>query len=337
MSGNPFSSEIYTREWARHFGGEKRSHTFGLIEGVQFIKHPSLPYYFNLGHTHTKGIKYVLHPEPNNKASGKTFLIYDVPDYSVVPIGHSAIVKRYRIRQYPGYSLKMDAMDSLDEYLLAGFSSKTRNKLRGYIKKMESDFEVTYTMYYGEIARSVYDDLLNHMKRLMEKRFAGKKEFNNNLDPQEWAFYEDVFFPLILTKQASLFVTYCNGEPVGMMLNYMSDSRLLGAMTVFDTDLYQYSVGSVSIMKQIDWCLQNNIRILDFSKGDFDYKRRWSNFSYHYEYHILFDPTSFVSVSVAFVLKLAYSLKFFLRNLGLSHWLNRVRFAFYKGHRTNSA
>ena len=41
---------------------------------------------------------------------------------------------------------------------------------------------------------------------------------NNNLYPEEWAFYHDVAFPMILEKKASLFVVYETSNPIAVTL-----------------------------------------------------------------------------------------------------------------------
>lgn len=92
---------------------------------------------------------------------------------------------------------------------------------------------------------------------------------------------------MILEKKASLFIIYDGEKPIGIMLNFMSNNILFGTMSVFDIAYAKYNVGSVNIMKLIEWCLNNHIKFLDFSKGHFDDKVRWTNVAYYFEYYIL--------------------------------------------------
>ena len=61
-----------------------------------------------------------------------------------------------------------------------------------------------------------YDYVFSYFKTLLRKRFFSKKTNNNNLNPQEWAFYKDVTLPMIRNKEAALFVTYDENKPIAI-------------------------------------------------------------------------------------------------------------------------
>ena len=69
---------------------------------------------------------------------------------------------------------------------------------------------------------------------------------------------------------------------LGCELNFSEDT-LFDAITVFDIDYSKFHLGSITIMKLIEWCIENEIKILDFSKGYFEYKRRWCTKIYDFE------------------------------------------------------
>jgi len=328
MRSNPFSSQPFTGIWCRHFLAEGATREFDVFREVRFARHPRLPFYYNLGGVHTKGITYRINPAVSSGYGKKVFLLYDVPDFENIPLEGPGSLKRYKVRQYPGYALRLDAFSDFEAYLASTFKGKSRNKLRSYVKRLESSFKIRYEMFWGEIPADTYDHLFRKLEALMARRFDEKQEYNNNLEPQEWNFYRELFYPMILKKQASLFVTYDDEQPIGMMLNYMWDKKLVGAITVFDVRYAKFNLGTVNIMKQIEWCLENGIKTLDFSKGEFDYKKRWCNTRYDFEYHILFDASSLKARTLAGLLLTFYRFKYLLREKGINTLVHRMRYRF---------
>src|SRR5690606_36988003 len=153
-----------------------------------------------------------------------------------------------------------------------------------------------------------------------------KKVNNNNLDPKEWNFYYNVVYPMILEKKASLFVIYDGDIPIGVTLNYFSETILFDAITVFDIDYEKFHLGSVTIMKLIEWSIDNKIRYFDFSKGYFDYKKRWANKEYDFEYHLYYDSGSISSLLLSYLIILYFNLKNYLRKKKLNEAFHKFTF-----------
>jgi CelD/BcsL family acetyltransferase involved in cellulose biosynthesis len=323
-------SDTFSAIWQKHFAGGNSLTSVPLFSGLPFIKHSRLPLYTNMGSTHTKGITYNIDPSVSSGFRKKVFLVFDVPKLENIPLEGPVSLHRYTVKQYPGYALQLDGFKDFESYLSHAFKGKSRNKLRSYVKRLEASFNIRYEMFCGKILPETYDHLFQKLEALMTKRFEEKQEYNNNLDRREWNFYRELFYPMILNKQASLFVTYDNENPIGMMLNYMWGKKLVGAITVFDIYYAKFNLGTVNIMKQIEWCLENGISTLDFSKGEFEYKKRWCNISYDFEYHILFDASSAKSRSLATLLFAFYSFKNWLRERGINTLMHRMRYLFRK-------
>ena len=210
--------------------------------------------------------------------------------------------------------------------MLENFSKNSRNKNNKFKRRLEDSFNIKYKMFYGEMAKDEYDTVFNSFKQLLEKRFADKKVTNNNLEAKEWSFYYEVAYPLILEKKASLYVIYDNDKPIGVTLSYFSEDILFDAITVFDIDYFKFHLGSVTIMKLIEWCIDNDMEILDFSKGYFEYKTRWCTKTYDFEYHIFYDSTSVKSKLVANTIKRFYDLKQTLREKNLNEKLHQLTY-----------
>jgi len=176
------------------------------------------------------------------------------------------------------------------------------------------------------MSKEEYDTVFFYFRKLLEKRFEEKQISNNNLNTEEWDFYNDVAYPLILEKKASLFVLYKNEEPISITLTYLSENRVFDAITVFDIDYAKFHLGSIKIMYLVDWCLKNGWKILDFSKGHFDYKTRWSNKKFDFHYHIWFDKTSVKARFIAYGVKLFFAFKQFLREKKINESLHKFTY-----------
>ena len=319
MQDNVFASKIFTDTWVNHFNRGIPGHCFHFISGLSFYGHPRLPLYTNIGRNMTKGMSYEIREEKGDGYRKKVFLIYDVPGFHErEKPGHNSKLGVYTVSQYPGYLLKLAQHDGLQAYMAETFGRKSRNKLTRYKRRLEECFDIRYEMYFGAIDKPLYDRIFNDFRKLLEKRFNEKEESNNNLDPGEWNFYHEVSFPLILEKKAALFVIYAENDPIGVMLNYISGKTVYHAITVFDIDYSRFNVGSTGIMKLLEWCYENNFEILDFSKGDYEYKKRWSNKAYAFEYHILYDKRSLRATVLSVFLRCYFELKRFLREYRLN-------------------
>lgn len=334
---NPFLSTTFKTIWLKHFnkaGNEVRD--FNFIEGPSFIKHSMLPLYYNLGKTHTKGISYSTANKFNNTLIKKPLLIYDVPTYFNIDTYLNLDQVEYcKSKQYPGYLIEVEKFESLNDYMLSHFSKNSRNKNNKYKRRLETSFNINYKMHIGDISKPEYDFIFSEFRRLLEKRFTDKQVSNNNLHEKEWNFYYDIAYPLILEKKAALFVVYDNDKPIGVTLCYLSHSILFDAITVFDIDYFKFHLGSVTIMKLIEWCIENEIKTFDFSKGHFEYKTRWCTQSYNFEYHIYYNKSSVKSKYFAIALKHFYDFKQKLRENNINNKLHRFTYKFKNKKTTN--
>ena len=67
------------------------------------------------------------------------------------------------------------------------------------------------------------------------------------------------------------------------------------------------------MLKLLDWCFENNYSFSDFSKGHFDYKEKWSNTQYDFNYHLLYDKSSFFATMIANAIEIIFKFKLLLR------------------------
>ncbi|MCO5723322.1 GNAT family N-acetyltransferase [Robiginitalea marina] len=337
IHSNPFTSPEFRQKFVAHFVGNEPVIDTGFLSGISFYRHPKFPYYLNLGRNLTKGMNYTLSgvDGTGKPMDDEVFLIYDVPEYFAQKLSPlPANVGLHRVRQYPGYLISLESYPDYDAYFKNFFSRNTRYKLRKYAKRLEQSFEVSYAMHCGPIEREAYDQLFLKFRELLEKRFGEKQIRNNNLEAEEWAFYQEVAYEMIQSNQACLFVIYAHDEPISITLNYFGSGVMFNAITVFDTDFSKFHVGTIAIMKQLEWCYQNGIKIFDFSKGHYDYKSDWATHPYRFEYHIFYNKKSLKSRTTAWLLKEFLTLKQFLRDRNLNERYNKLLFKLRGYHRT---
>lgn len=329
---NPFLSESFKSIWLKHFTRNKTSvKAFKFITDLQFVKHKKWPVYVNIGDTLTKGISYTVLPQDNSDVKNDTLLIYDVPTYFNIDTSKlKDSIGFLKSKQYPGFLIETGKFKSLSDYLSTNFSKNSRNKNNKYKRRLESSFKLSYKMFLGDISKEECDFIFNEFKLLLEKRFSDKQITNNNLNPEEWQFYNEVGYQLILEKMASLYVIYDNNQIIGVTFSYLSEDILFDAITVFDIDYYKFHLGSVTIMKLIEWSIENDIKILDFSKGYFDYKTRWGTKCYDFEYHIYYDTNSLKSKLLAFSIKGFYDFKQRLREKQLNEKWHKLTYKLKK-------
>ncbi|WP_299229339.1 GNAT family N-acetyltransferase [uncultured Psychroserpens sp.] len=328
MQLNPFTSNTFIAIWTKHFNKSKPPKRFDFISGIQFFKHSFLPLYINIGKNLTKGISYKL-CEGAHDYKGKTFLIYDVPTYfnikTTIPTESSSL-RLKKVFQYQGFLMDISSYKDQDEYINAQFSSKNRREFRSNKRRLEACFNIKYSFLHGDIGETQFKAVFNQFNKLLNKRFAGKQVNYHHLSKQKWRYYRELVYTMLLEKNASLLIIYNEKTPIGVTLNFHSESILFETITVFDPDYYKFSVGKTSIIKLLEWCFENNYTISDFSKGDFEYKHKWSNLVYDFHYHILYDSKSLISRTTATLVSQFYKLKLYLRRKGVNERYRRLRY-----------
>ncbi len=319
MESSPYLSEPFISTWIKHFNEGIPFVQFNFMEQLSFVEHSRFPIYFNTGKTNTKGLSYTLMPIKFDGPSSKVFFIYDVHGaFQTKDSFSNANIGRLSSKQYIGYLCDLKGHSNLDTYMNQIISKSSRYKFRMYKRKLESSFNIHYRAYFGDIAKQEYEFLFNRFKKLLEKRFREKRIQNNNLDPKEWNFYKEVTFSMILKQQAALYVVYDGEEPIAITLLNFSKKIAFDVIRTFDIDYSNFRLGTISLMQQLQWCIAQGFETLDFSKGHFEYKKRWATRSYNFEYHIYYDSRSVLASFIAFSMNMYYGLKQFLRDKNLA-------------------
>ncbi|OUR90671.1 hypothetical protein A9Q87_11990 [Flavobacteriales bacterium 34_180_T64] len=328
MKYNPFTSSTFETIWSRHFSKGKQINEFNSIKGVNFIKHSYLPLFINVGENLTKGVFYTVEAE-HQDYKGKTFLVYDVPAYFDIEsfkVSKDSSLRLKKVFQYKGFLMDLSQANSAAEYINMRFSSKNRREFRSNQRKLETCFNIKYSFLHGQISQRDFDIAFKKFYELLNKRFAGKKTNYHHLSKEKWSYYKELVFEMLKEKKASMLIIYNESAPIGMTLNFHSEDVLFETITVFDPDYYKFSIGKISIIKLLEWCFENNYKFSDFSKGDFDYKRKWGNLEYDFEYHIFYDSQSLKSRSIANLVERYFKFKLYLRNKNIFKFYRKTIF-----------
>ena len=314
---NPFTSETYTNIWAAHYCKGKSIVAFDTIKGIKFTKAKFLNVYINLGKNFTNGLSYTLFPD-HKDFKNKVALIHDVidyPDKNYTSLDHIKLIK---VKQYKGVRGDLSNFKTSEDIITASFSSsKSKYNFKRSIKLLEEQHQITYKVYHGDIDKDVYDNEMAAFKNLISTRFDDKSEFNTVLPM--WPFYKDLVYPLILEKKASLNVIYDKEQPIAMSINFIDAQTLIVAIRSFDISYHKMNIGNIEVFKLIEWCINNGITTLDFSKGEVDYKKRWSNDVYEFYHHILYDSSSLTSSIIGKSMAHYFNFKQYLRDKNVNN------------------
>lgn len=323
MQNNPFTKNNFESVWLKHFKQESKPIQFKSIDYAKFYKAGKLPFYENVGKNITNGMFYRLN-EGETDYKGKTFFIHDVPEYFNIKTDIPNTLKVKKVRQYKGFSADLNGFKTFDDYFNFIYSSKSRYKFRNRMKRLETCFDVYSKVFCGDISKEEYDLIFEYMIDFIKTRFDSLGLTSNIVSKKD--YYYELGYQMILKKEAYLFVLYADNVPIGISFGFLSDEILFYAITTFNIDFIKFNIGHLIIIKLMDWCFQNNIKILDFSKGQYEYKDRWSNTIYYFNCHILYDSKSLKSIVIANMLKGFYGFKQFLREKRVNFMYSKLKY-----------
>src|SRR5690606_38532775 len=138
----------------------------------------------------------------------------------------------------------------------------------------------------GEIKKNELDFIMDKASEFLRLRFKQKNEENEHLI--EWNTYRKCLFPLINSKRASIFVTYNSDIPIQITINYNINKVCFGTMLIYDINYSKFGMGHIGVYNLLDWCIKNKYDFLDLGRNTYEYKTKWSNFSYESEVQIIF-------------------------------------------------
>ncbi|WP_406683901.1 GNAT family N-acetyltransferase [Seonamhaeicola sp. MEBiC1930] len=215
------------------------------------------------------------------------------PTYLETYIKNQSAYIHKKIKQIgpEGAGMLFDENYTVDSYLNKFTKRQLRKNLRRAISSLEQSFEICYEYNYGNITKEKCDSLTTSLFNMINMRFEEKK--TKNLFIQNWESNTKNLYNLINQKKASLFVVYADKKPISISLNrHFSNSILYSESHSYDLDYSQFSLGHLDNYLLLKWCLENNYDFLDLGMGAYDYKKKWCNTSYYFNYHMYYEKNS---------------------------------------------
>ena len=216
-------------------------------------------------------------------------LVKDVPDYLDAQLNEDYGWKIKKLKTFKGSLINLNNYKDETDYLLKTFSSSRRSKFRTNQKRLEKCFNISYKTYYGHIEKNEYEYLFDNFLELINRRFDQKQLINDDL--VRWKVYRDIAYPLILNKEACLFVIYDGDKPISISFNPIHGKTIFGYIRGYDIDYGKFYIGFTDIIIQLKWCFENNITTFDLLKGEYEYKSQWTDTEYYFEKHIIFNSS----------------------------------------------
>lgn len=292
---------------------------FDLFEKGKIPDFYSRVSYLNNSETVFESTKYAKESTDQNII----YTVKSIPDYMSVKPHDNLGLGLKKVSQYEqGCAILLDEINNLDAYLSSKSKSNAKATKRS-IHRLEQCFDPEYTMFHGYISRQDYDSLMDSLQSMLIKRFEQLGEKNKRLE--EWNRFYDRLFTLINTDRASIFVIYINKKPISITLNYHYHKLFFSAISSYDIDYSKFGLGHIEIFKQLEWCLAHKYKVFEMGLGAYEYKQRWSNLVYDFDFHFIYDKKSLPVVIFVQLKKLKVELNEFLISKNVFKYLETLK------------
>lgn len=240
------------------------------------------------------------------------YIVNGIPPYFELKLDEeNKPFKKFNVYPRLGFLASLEKYDNVRDYMNDQFKSKSRSRIRSCIRRLELCYNIEYKTYFGAITKDEYNFLFSKFKSMIERRFNQRTDSHAQL--KNWDFYEKTTYPMILEKKASLFVIYNNGTPIDICLSYHHQNIVNNVIRSYDVDYSKFKLGYVDILKQLEWCFENNYKIFDLGWGEMDYKYQWCNVVHKYECHVVYNNNNLSEKILAYVIAKLIIFKTFLR------------------------
>ena len=300
---------------------------------IDFFETRSIyPFYSNV--FNTSNLQNFFNPNKNlSPEIGSTIHVVNyISPYFQLALNDSIIpLKTFKFSQSIGFMANLHEFSNVDDYMKFKMSPKGRTKIRGYVRRLETCFDIRYKMYYGEITRANYEYLFKKLHSFIIHRFEERGDKHQALD--HWDDLLKYTYFMILKKKASLFVIYNGDVPIDICLNNHHQNILDNAIRSYDINYSKFRLGYIDILKQLEWCFENGVTIFDLSYGDFEYKRKWCNEVYGFETQIVYNNTRLEYKAMAFGILQFYKLKEYLKKKNVHLMYHKAKRLLKSEHR----
>lgn len=226
-----------------------------------------------------------------------------------------------------GYAVLINKHENLEALLKTEYKKSFRANILRFVNRFEECFDANYKLFFGDISKEDYSFLMHSLHTMLTTRFDQRNDSNKVLN--NWEFYLNTTYKLILEKKASLFVIYQDTTPVHICINHHFNNILFVSIPSYDINYAKFALGNISLYKLLEWSVNNKYEIMDMAQGYLEYKRRWSNLIYSFEHHIIFEKNSFKSKLDAAIEIKKLNLKNFLKSKNIDELIETFKKRLY--------
>lgn len=215
--------------------------------------------------------------------------------------------RAFQVKPRLGFIIDLNQFANVDDYFKVQLGSRKKKTVLAGLKRLESCFDISYKIYFGEIDILEYEFLFSEFERMITKRFEQRKQ--EHAGYKRWTLYKKSVYDLILKKRASLFVIYNKKKAIVIDLNYHFDNILDSAMSSYDIDYAKFGLGNIALVKQLEWCFKNDYKRVDMRWGEVPYKRVWCNVIEEYKCDVIYNKNIPTDMLIAFLVSKFLNLK----------------------------
>ena len=143
---------------------------------------------------------------------------------------------------------------------------------------------------------SLDDDVLADIRQLHSRRFRGTP--NPLVEARFWAFFRRLA-DLSLGHDLVISLLRSQGKLLSVLVGLRANKTYVSYLLAFDSEQRKLQPGHVHLMLFQQHLVATGWEALDFSKGEDDYKRRWSNDeTWNFDMPIGFGPVGFAAATI---------------------------------------
>lgn len=272
--------------------------------------------------------------ETENTASQKNLdkplLLSSMPGYMKGQYVRGGSLKVKTIKTFPGSLINLKAYPNYRSYLDMRFTGKQRAQFRSSKALLHHCFEIVHRVYFGAIDKPEYNRLFETLKEMHLARLAHKGCTDDTAGM--WALYQASAYQQILDQEACLSVVYHGDRPIAISLNFILGKVVHGFNRSFDMAYSKFGLGTIELLNMVEWCFGQGFEILDFMKGEYNYKNKFTDTPYCFTLQLVFGNnvwwTKLKGLSLYYSLSIFYILYNVIRSVGLLklwHTLSKPR------------
>ncbi|TAI48565.1 GNAT family N-acetyltransferase [Flagellimonas allohymeniacidonis] len=329
MKDQLITSNAFKETYKRFLGEGQNLFEFGLFPNITFVGGKGSSIFQVIGGTLSPALHYQLNLDKQKDLLGKVFILYNVPSYNEINPVKSDFGKKLGhdvIKEYKGFICNLHRFISVDDYLAEKLSKKSLKSFRSRKARLEKCFDISYYSHGQEIDEKTFDLIFSTFYLLLKKKFDRKGEYYESLRPETWKFNRELTFSLLKGGNATLDVVYNKEEPISIRLTYHFDKISHAITPVYDSDYAKFGLGTIGLIKTIEYCMERGCEKFDMGKGEYGYKKNWTDEIYQHEHHIYYDKSSLSCK----MMRLQKSIKFrflqSLRDRGFNDLYHKIRF-----------